>query len=219
MRSEMYTVLDIETIPNSKMVNKLPEPDVKYGNTKDEEKRQAKRQEAKQEQIDKMALNPLYGRICCVALVSAGGMNYMIDDVDTDEKEKKIIEFIKSQAMDMSMSPKICTWNGLSFDIPFIYKRALILGVDMKVPMSHWMKRYSNIPHCDLMQLWCNWYGYEKLDNVASVLLGEGKKDFDVTTIKDLIKTGEGREKVAEYCIHDTQITWKILDKVVNILF
>jgi len=62
-------IIDIETIPNLDVLPKMPDPDVKYGNTKDAEKRAAIDIEAKRKQQDKMALSPLTGRICAFCCI------------------------------------------------------------------------------------------------------------------------------------------------------
>ena len=203
-----YTVIDIETMPDETMIDKLPEPDVKYGNAKDEEKRRVIYENAVAKQVDSMALNPLFGRIACIGIG---------DTVHMAENEKTLIEIV-SKELFSKMQP-ICTWNGIGFDIPFIYKRAIILGIKIDPPMSFWMKRYTITPHCDLMQVWMNWYGYEKLDTVAKALLGRGKVDFDVTQIKELIKTAEGIEKISNYCKGDLEATKLLFDKMNGILF
>ena len=217
MRPDEYTVIDIETYPNLEMIDRLPEPDVKYGNTKDEDKRQVKYEEAVVKQIDDMALSPLYGKIACV------GYGKGVDNVDCAiyENEEDVVKFIFETLLKFGQtgSPKIVTWNGMGFDVPFIYKRALILGVKPTVSMGYFMKRYQTETHCDLMQIWMNWYGYEKLDNVARALLNEGKQDFDVKTIKDLMKTETGRDNISTYCKQDVEITSKLFYKMANILF
>ena len=202
-----YTVLDIETMPNEDMIDKLPEPTVAIGNLKDEAKIQAKIEEAKQKQIDNMALNPLYGKIACIGY----GEKVIVSEYEND----LIVEI----GHVLSRMQPICTYNGTMFDLPFIYKRAVILGISITPPLSFWTKRYIITPHCDLMQVWGSWKDYEKMDNIAKVILGQGKVDFDVTTIKDLIKTEEGKSKIAEYCKHDLKITKLLFHRMNGILF
>lgn len=210
-----YVTIDIETMPNMDMVDRLPEPEVKYGNTKDEAKRQIKYEEAVRAQIDKMALNPLYGKVACVGYKLDGIVGSVVSENEVD-----LLEFYFNELFEgIARMPKIVTWNGMGFDVPFLYKRALVNGVVPRSSMSHYMKRYSNDFHCDLMQVWCNWYGYEKLTNVASVLLDESKEDFDITTIKDLVKTDEGKQKIANYCEKDVSITAGLFEKMANVLF
>jgi len=213
MEYEDYTVIDIETIPNESMIDKLPEPEVKLGNTKDPVKVAAKIEEAKRTQVAKMALNPLYGRVCCAAMIKGEDVNYVIDNVDCDNIERGVIRYI---AESLGESTRICTWNGNNFDLPFIYKRAMILGVDIMGPLSYWTKRYNVSPHCDLMNVWTGWNGLEKLDNVARAILGEGKDKHDVTRNNEYMKTGEGREKLIEYNIKDVKLTQSLLKKFIG---
>lgn len=215
MNPEEYTVIDIETYPNADMVDRLPEPKVD-ARVKDPVKIEAKRAEGRQKQIDDMALSPLYGKVACI-----GYMKGNTKGIRIGEDEAEIINDFFGHIISFkeSKSPKIVTWNGMGFDIPFIYKRAMILGIKPTVSMSYFMKRYQTETHCDLMQIWCNWYGMEKLDNVAQALLDEGKQEFDFRTIKDLIKTEEGRGAIAKYCMQDVEITSKLFYKMANVLF
>ena len=67
MRCKMNILaIDIETMPNPDMISKLPEV-VADSRLKDEEKIKADIEKKKAEQIEKMALSPLYGKIACIA--------------------------------------------------------------------------------------------------------------------------------------------------------
>jgi len=216
MRPEDYTVIDIETYPNEDMIDKLPEPKID-SRLKDPAKIEAAREEGRKKQIEDMALNPLYGKIACVGHKKGeGGTGCVIG-----ENEEQIVRtfFDKIIPFGQTGSPKIVTWNGMGFDVPFIYKRAMILGIKPTMSMGYFMRRYQTECHCDLMQVWMNWYGYEKLDNVATALLGEGKQEFDVKTIKDLIITKSGQETISKYCKQDVEITSKLFYKMANVLF
>jgi len=215
MNPNNYTVIDIETYPNEDMIDRLPEPKID-ARVKDPAKIEAKREEGRLKQIDDMALSPLYGKIACVGHCQNKEIGCVID-----QDEEKVIRtfFDKIIPFGQTGSPKIVTWNGMGFDIPFIYKRAIILGVKPSVNMGYFMRRYQTETHCDLMQVWCNWYGLEKLDNVARALLNEGKEEFDIKEIKNLIKTEDGREKIAHYCNRDVEITSKLFYKMANVLF
>ena len=121
---------------------------------------------------------------------------------------------------------RIVTWNGIGFDMPFIYRRALILGVDpanfSAPPLTAWTKRYNTDLHYDLMKIWDNWQSqtFTKLDLVAKLVLGEGKvDDFDVTEIEEMLETEEGREKVAFYCLIDTKRTMQLFKRFLGFLF
>ncbi|HUX57169.1 MAG TPA: ribonuclease H-like domain-containing protein [Bacteroidales bacterium] len=211
--------IDIETIPNPEMLHLLPEPEVALGNLKDPIKIEAKIADAKQKQIDNMALNPLYGKICCIGYYSEeDGKGCYIDNDET-----KIITNVMSEIFDAKNrnSTQIITWNGCNFDVPFIFKRALLLGIPTTTYLGMWVTRYSNTPHADLMQIWSNWsfQGYTKLDDMSSVLLGEKKIDIDFRTFPELMKTQGGMDAISEYCLEDCRLTYSIFKKFNGVLF
>lgn len=209
---EVYS-LDIETMPIPGMESQLPEPEVKYGNTKDEFKRAQKRQEAIKKQINDMALSPMCGKICCAC---AYGNGFELINCSLDEES--IIESIFENVL--SFNNQIVTWNGINFDVPFIYKRALFLGIKPPVSMDVWMKRYSYNPHCDLMQAWCGWGNkYTGLDKVSKALLDRGKTEIDFKQFPELMETEEGRDNIGEYCLEDCKLTFEVFEKCNNVLF
>lgn len=226
----MIISFDIETIGNPDAVALMPPPEVKTGNIKDPAKIVEKVAEAKREQVEKAALDPLTARVVCYAAVgfvtpSHEGMQEHVEIVSeaSDEEETKIIQSIFRVLGEDET--RIVTWNGIGFDLPMIYKRAMILDVNPcsfgAPPLSAWTKRYSTERHYDLMQIWGGWNSnqFAKLDTVARMVLGERKNDFDVTTLGELIKTEEGRDAAAKYCLQDANLTWLLWTKFNGTLF
>ena len=219
----MIIALDIETIPNASCVPLLPEPDVKTGNVKDPAKIAEKIAEAKTKQIADMALDAMTGRVACVAMANDEHNTVRVLDADTDEAETALVQ--ETMAVLGSDGCRLVTWNGNGFDIPFIYKRALILGVhpaDFGAPvMTAWTKRYNTDLHFDLMQIWGLWTteGREKLDAVAAMVLRERKIAVDVTQFAQMLTTPEGREAIGSYCLQDTRLTWRLFKKMQGWLF
>ncbi len=198
-------VIDIETIPNLDVVDLLPEPKID-SRLKDPAKIEEAKKEARQAQIDKMALSPLTGKVAFVGFFSNGKF---LNAINFDEKE------MLDAAYELMTNSQIITYNGKNFDIPFIFKRGIILGCEWaSIPaMKKFTDRYAE-RHIDLMQEFCNWGEWEKLDNLARFILGEKKAEFDVTKIAELIKTPEGLQQVSDYCKKDCEITWKLAKKL-----
>jgi len=218
-----YISLDIETIPNEDMIQYLPEPEVKTGNLKDEAKIQAKIEQAKEKQIADMALNPFFGRVASYSFVnSEGDTSSVIENPIDDKSESFIIECLLGLITGVIQSDNtIVTWNGNAFDLPFIYKRAMMLGVELPEDcpvLSQLTKRYTVHPHLDLALALNGWQNYLSLNSVAMPLLREGKIDFDVTLIKSMIENGEG-DKVLQYNRHDAELTYRICEKASKYLF
>jgi len=217
----MDIVFDIETIPNRDMVSRLPAIEIKAGNLKDPAKIAEKEKAAKQEQIEKMALSPLWGRICAWNMAdgenAAFGAGACISS-ETDEEETKLIE----DALYKLSGRRIITYNGTSFDLPFLYRRAVILGIDVREfnlpPLAEMTARYNNKHHIDLMTVWSGYGNFEKLDNLAAVLLDSHKIEIDFRDFPELIKTQEGRSKLLDYCRQDVLLTQKLWNRISGIL-
>lgn len=215
----MDIVFDIETIPNRDMVSRLPAIEIKAGNLKDPAKIAEKEKAAKQEQIEKMALSPLYGRIC--AWVDAEDENTVFHscmEEETDAEETRIIE----SAFESLSGNRVITYNGTSFDLPFLYRRAVILGIDVREfnlpPLAEMTARYNNKHHIDLMTVWSGYGNFEKLDNLAAVLLDSRKIEIDFRDFPELIRTQEGRDKLLDYCRQDVLLTQKLWNRIAGIL-
>lgn len=217
----MITAFDIETIPNTEALKLMPEPEVKTGNLKDPAKIAEKIAEAKREQVEKAALDPLTARVACAAFVSEKGSSVSVMSSLTDVGETLIIQAIMNELAKDGI--RIATWNGAGFDLPMVYKRAMILGIDPRnfgaPPLTTWTKRYNTDRHFDLMQIWCAYNGFAKLDTVSKMVIGEKKIECDVTLISDMIQTEDGRLAVAEYCQKDTELTFRLFNRFNGTLF
>ena len=225
----MIIALDIETIPNPAAVALMPEPEVKTGNLKDPAKIAEKVAEAKLAQTEKAALDPLTARIACFAAVGTKTPESEVTEVSstiteaTDDAERDIVQFL----MKILGTPdlRLITCNGFEFDIPMIYKRAMLLGVSPKnfsaPPLTAWTRKYNTEHHCDLAQVWNGWKnGYVKLDLLSKFVLGDHKtEDIDVATFAAMIETEEGRAKIEEYCLQDTRLTYRLWERFSGLLF
>ena len=211
---------DIETIPNTSMLDRLPKPKAATGNLKDPAKIAEKEAAARAEQIEKMALSPLYGRICC--WVGADDTDKVYSDIltaETDAEETRVIE----SAFNLLAGSRIVTYNGTLFDLPFLYRRAVLLGIDPRrfgmPPLSVLTARYGDVRlHVDVMLSWCGYGQFEKLDNIAAALLEDHKIEIDFHDFPKMIKSKEGRKTLMDYCEQDVLLTQRIFNRLSGIL-
>lgn len=198
-----YYAIDIETMPNDVLIDKLPE--VKASKTlKDPEKIKSDIEKKQSEQVSKMALSPLYGKIACIGIYGSDGTKKCL----FGSEEDMITELLNIISKPRT---KVITYNGKNFDFPFIFRRAAILGIKPLYQMDGWTNRFKAYNHIDIMAEWCAVYGESmKLDTLADVIFDKGKIEFDVTNIKDLIKTEKGKKELEEYCMRDVEITYEL---------
>ena len=217
----MIVALDIETIPNAQVAHLLPEPSID-SRLKDPAKIAEAQAGAKQKQLDSMALDPLTGRILCFALVNGDAEYERIIDEPTDALEIDLLHELFATLGNPEC--RLVTWNGIGFDLPYIYKRAAVLGINPgnfgAPPLTTWTARYKTDRHYDLMQIWGGWRDFTKLDTVAGLMLGEKKtQGIDVTKFIDQMKTEEGAREILDYCVQDTRLTWRLFERMLGTLF
>lgn len=203
--------VDIETYANLDMVKFLPE--VKADTRlKDEEKIRLDIEKKRQEQIEKMPLNPLFSKVACI-----GYFGETVRNVDMDNEEvilTNFFDFLK-EYVDVGHT-KIVTWNGNGFDLPFLFKRGMVYGLCKLQDVEKYISKY-NPYHIDLMQLWAGFGKFEKLDTVSSVLVHDCKESFDIQDIGECLKTKEGQFLLHNYCLTDCELTYKLGEMFVNV--
>jgi DNA polymerase elongation subunit (family B) len=202
----MFIAFDIETMPNPDAIPLLPEPFPAIGNLKDPEKIAAKIAGAKQEQIDRMALSPLTGMIASAAY-------YHPDKEDVIFGEAEIIERVLHI---IRKGHTLVTFNGKGFDIPFVFKRGIILGVaGYTIPaMKRLTDKYRAVHHIDVMDEFCNFGERVSLDMCSRFILGEKKLDCDFRLIPEMLKTLEGQTDLSAYNLQDAKLTYKLAERM-----
>jgi DNA polymerase elongation subunit (family B) len=219
----MPKVFDIETVANVEMFPHVPPPAVKYGNTKDEAKRKDIEEAAIKKQIQGMALSPLTGRICAYAVVHAEelpGNNFKLEKVtsgvlktvDDNEERALIKKLLKEAGLSEPKRQIIVTFNGMDFDLPFIYGRAMMLGmVPLPLQLSHWTKRYSVTPHVDLRKVLTNWEYAARgsLHYFCKLILKTAKEEPDYQDFLDIFKAGK-QDTIVEACAQHTLLIYEL---------
>lgn len=167
------------------------------------------------------ALNPRLGRIVCVGWDYAqNGVTEPIGPfalaAQTERAEAGLIAQLWARIGEAN--GQIITFNGLSFDIPWLLFRSMVNGVKPTVPVKtlrDWTRRYSYSPHMDLRAVLTNW------DNRATGTLTDwatclGIPCADTTKGSDihaLYQAGDF-DAIAEHCRADVQTTKQLYQRV-----
>ncbi len=224
MKTEATKVIafNIETMANPKMVHLLPEPDVKLGNIKNPALIKDKKDQAKARLHGKMALDPYFGEIICItlAMVVDNVVRKVTRLVGVDGTESELLRIVWEKLSSPSVR-SIITFNGAGFDIPFMQRRSLLLGVPF--PTFETSKyRVGNIDshHIDMMRV------LEMDQNPMAV--SHGLKfyvrqifdtdfpfeELDQSQLGELIKTEKGNQIVAALCEWNTEYTLRLFNRV-----
>lgn len=195
------TVFDLETIPDESKLHLLPKPEPD-SRLKDPRKIAEDIKKKKGEQIKTAGLDPNFGRICCVELRNHQGASSILYKSETD--------ILKEIWNVLSEFQYFATFNGLSFDVPFLLKRSWFAGVKPSVKID--MAKYRIGNHFDLRAILNNWDNYASgtLDTYGQLKLGKGKTEgMDGSMVYEMWKNGRFDE-IKKYAEDDAELTWEL---------
>jgi predicted PolB exonuclease-like 3'-5' exonuclease len=229
-----HAVIDVETIPAQFLPSDcMPEPDmsaVKYGATKDP----FKRREIEEQYVadfntalsKKMSVDPDLCQVCAIVLRVSGNVEWhdVVAAFAVDEHEEhEIIRatweiFGNLQRNDIPL----VSFNGLSFDIPVLLRRAMLL--DITVPpgvVANLLRRQeNNHHHYDLMQLlgrrnpFSGKMEFHSLDYYLRRFgLGAKMTDWDGSKVYPAWQEGHFQE-IIDYCRDDVAKTGELFERV-----
>jgi len=154
-----------------------------------------------------MSFDGTFGRIFCIGYIKDDGVKQEKGMLRGDEKE--ILQKFWKLVTDVNVGHNI-----LGFDLPFIYKRSVILGVKPSVNLS--LAKFRSFPIFDTQKEWSKWADNgASLDTVAKVLGFPTSKDkMDGSMVWPYFK--EGRlDEICEYCMKDVEVNRKVYYKMV----
>jgi 3'-5' exonuclease len=105
----------------------------------------------------------------------------------------------------------IVTHNGISFDLPFLYKRSIIHRIRPTVELC--FARYRSQPLFDTMCEWNKWdlRKFISLDELALILGLESSKGNGIDGAHVYDRFCEGcHQEIADYCLRDVKLTREI---------
>lgn len=155
-------------------------------------------------------LDGTFGRICCIGYIKEDGK--ITRDVIKGE-EKEILKKFWEIARDVDLFVGHNIW---AFDLPFIYKRSIILGVKPRFNIS--FARYRNEPIFDTMIVWDLWnmdrYRQVSMEVLAKALdLPSSKDEMNGSMVWSYYKQGK-LDEICKYCMKDVELVRKIYYKM-----
>ncbi len=180
----------------------------------------------REEAILKLNLYPLTARIIAIGMLNPdtnhGKVLFQSDTKEQFDSDDATIEFISGSEESIlkefwdaiARFDQFITFNGRSFDCPFVMLRSAILGVK---PSRNLMPyRYDTRIHCDLLEQ-LSFYGASKkfnLDFYCKQFGIESPKSHGITGLDMGSLFNEGRyREIAEYCIGDVRATAQLYQR------
>lgn len=167
-------------------------------------------------------LNPEFSKIICISFWSKTADDEIRTCSIFGFDEKTIIdEFFKL----LSKMPEyeLAGHNIKSFDLPFIFRRAIINGIKPHDKISFYDMKPWDIKVVDTIELWKNgWYISAWLETICLCLWipspksnMSGDKIFDYYYGSNMVDK-DNRKPIAEYCEWDVRSTMRVYDKIMD---
>ena len=167
--------------------------------------------EARQKEIvDRFGLDPTTGSIICIGLFDT---DRQVGQALTHEDEKLLLtSFWKKLDED---PPKLfVTFNGKSFDFPYINIRSAILEVLPTMQLS--VRRFTNSPHFDVREVLAGNERHRRgsLDYFCSIFgIPSPKERMNGAAVGEAYSQGR-LDEIAQYCLADCRATGALYERV-----
>lgn len=166
------------------------------------------RDKAADEAMAKTSFDGGRGHVCTIAWAKDDSPIY-VEHAKTLDDERGVIEAFFGD-LDPYHSEVLVGHNITGFDLGFLRKRAVVLGVKMPPPqrLPRDPKPWDKNVH-DTMTMWAGGTNRISMDNLCAILGIEGKGGFDGSQVAGAWAAGE-HEKISEYCRDDVYRTREI---------
>lgn len=174
-------------------------------------------EEAAREILHKTGRDGATGHVCTIAWANNGGEIEVRHAESRIEEEWVIREFF--EALEPYHAETLVGHNIAGFDLPFLLKRAVILGIPL--PPAHKMPRDPKPWGSEVFDTMTAWAGSRdriSLDRLCGALGFHGKDGFDGSMVAEAWAAGEHR-KIVEYCRDDVDLVRRVHQRFLRVDF
>jgi len=188
-------------------------------NSRDYLLKYAQSEEEKEKIKETLAFSPLTGEIVAIGMFNPdtkrGLMYYQGDEYSEDFSESDVSFKVKTERemlecfwQDVKRYKQIITFNGRTFDAPFIHLRSALLKIKPSRNLVPY--RYDYKLHCDLLDQ-LTYYGASRRFNLDFYTKRFGIKSpkdegIDGSMVTEMFGAGRHKE-IAQYCARDIKAT------------
>jgi DNA polymerase elongation subunit (family B) len=162
-----------------------------------------------------MALRPEFGHVVCIGMGHDKDGSFVTKALTarTVEDERTILEEFWKR-VPSSRDWRFVTYNGLSFDLPYLIRRSIYVGVPPTSGLP--LRPYSPDSHFDVMRVLSNWERTDtvRLDIVAELLgLRKWPPGMEGSQVLGLWRAGRV-DDIEAYCLGDVRLTYEVFLRV-----
>lgn len=206
-------VLDIETVPQYRTFEEVPENFQKLWTHKTQNQR---KEETPEDFYERAGIWAEFGRIICISVgifVSGKTVSLRVKSFAGHDEVTLLKEF-SEMLITQPSTLMLCAHNGKEFDFPYLCRRLLINGLKIPAQLEISGKKPWEINHLDTMELWKfgDYKNYTSLNLLAAVFnIPTPKDDIDGSMVNKVYWTENNLERISTYCQKDVITTARLL--------
>ena len=218
---EKILFIDIETVPQYKNYNEIPE---KLRLFWDKKALQLDKNIPPQEQYNKAGIYAEFGKIICISISYIRKHNdklaLFVKSI-YDHNEKNILLKFNS-ILDGYYNTEnhfLCAHNGKEFDFPYIARRTLINQIKLANILNTPGAKPWEIRHLDTLTLWRfgDYKNWTSLDLLTSLFdIPSPKTDIDGSMVGEIYWINNDLERIANYCQQDVVAVAQLFLRYLN---
>jgi len=206
-------VLDIETVPQYRTYDQVPDHLKKLWELKTLNQR---KEETAEEFYGRAGIWAEFGKIICISVgIFTSGKNTGLRIKSfASHDEKELLEKFSAMLAGQPASLILCAHNGKEFDFPYICRRMLINGLKFPSQLEISGKKPWEINHLDTMELWKfgDYKNYTSLNLLTTVFnIPTPKDDIDGSMVGHVYWNENQLERICTYCQKDVVATAQLL--------
>jgi hypothetical protein len=164
-----------------------------------------------------MALRPEFGHVICIGMGHDGRGR---GELETKALTARVVEDERTlleafwDVVRSGRDWRFVTYNGLAFDLPYLLRRSVYLGVPPSTGLP--LRPYAPDIHFDVMRILSNWERADavRLDVVAELLgLRKWPPGMEGSQVLGLWRAGRVDE-IEAYCLGDVRLAYEIFLRV-----
>jgi DNA polymerase elongation subunit (family B) len=206
-------ILDIETVPQYRSHDEVPERFQKLWDLKTVYQR---KDETAETFYQRAGIWAEFGKIICISVgifTKAPQVGLRVKSF-ADHDERTLLEQFSALLFSQSTSLILCAHNGKEFDFPYICRRMLINSVKIPPQLEIAGKKPWEINHLDTMELWKfgDYKNYTSLSLLTAIFdIPTPKDDIDGSMVAHVYWNENQLERIATYCEKDVIATAQLL--------
>jgi predicted PolB exonuclease-like 3'-5' exonuclease len=206
-------VLDIETVPQYRAFDEVPENLQKLWGAKTQNQR---KEETPEEFYERAGIWAEFGKIVCISVgvftkgTQTGFRVKSFAGHDEPELLRNFGQMLATQPANLVL----CAHNGKEFDFPYICRRMLIHGIKHPKQLEIAGKKPWEVGHLDTMELWKfgDYKNYTSLSLLTAIFgIPTPKDDIDGSQVGHVYWNEDRLDRICTYCQKDVIATAQLI--------